>query len=144
MHFSNKNTKFEISKETHNFHTMDNEKDIVFSQSIKAGKRIYYLDVKRNKRGELFLAVTESKKILMGEGPEAPFSFEKHKIFLYQEDFTKFIGALSKAISYIHENQSPDYRCVNAATSATATEDNTETADITSLDEELKIDIDFE
>ena len=144
MHFSNKNTKFEISKETHNFHTMDNEKDIVFSQSIKAGKRIYYLDVKRNKRGELFLAVTESKKILMGEGPEAPFSFEKHKIFLYQEDFTKFIGALSKAISYIHENQSPDYRCVNAATSATATEENTETADITSLDEELKIDIDFE
>lgn len=123
---------------------MDNEKDIVFSQSIKAGKRIYYLDVKRNKRGELFLAVTESKKILMGEGPEAPFSFEKHKIFLYQEDFTKFIGALSKAISYIHENQSPDYRCVNAATSATAAEDNTETADITSLDEELKIDIDFE
>ena len=144
MHFSNKNTKFEISKETHNFHTMDNEKDIVFSQSIKAGKRIYYLDVKRNKRGELFLAVTESKKILMGEGPEAPFSFEKHKIFLYQEDFTKFIGALSKAISYIHENQSPDYRCVNAATSATAAEENTETADITSLDEELKIDIDFE
>ena len=123
---------------------MDNEKDIVFSQSIKAGKRIYYLDVKRNKRGELFLAVTESKKILMGEGPEAPFSFEKHKIFLYQEDFTKFIGALSKAISYIHENQSPDYRCVNAATSATAAEESTETADITSLDEELKIDIDFE
>ena len=55
---------------------MDNEKDIVFSQSIKAGKRIYYLDVKRNKRGELFLAITESKKIIMGEGPEAPHSLE--------------------------------------------------------------------
>ena len=76
---------------------MDNEKDIVYSQAIKAGKRIYYLDVKRNRKGELFLAITESKKIATGEGPDTPYTFEKHKIFLYQEDFTKFIGALSKA-----------------------------------------------
>lgn len=84
---------------------MDNEKDIVFSQAIKAGKRIYYLDVKRNKRDELFLSITESKKIMTGEGLDAPFTFEKHKIFLYQEDFSKFIGGLSKAIGYIHEHQ---------------------------------------
>ncbi len=124
--------------------TMENEKDIVYSQAIKAGKRIYYLDVKRNKRDELFLSITESKRVTSNESSEPTFTFEKHKIFLYQEDFTKFIDALSKAISYIHDNQLPDYRYVNAATSATATEDNTETADITSLDEELKIDIDFE
>ena len=92
------------------YKNMDNEKDIVYSQSIKAGKRIYYLDVKRNKRGELFLAITESKKIINGEGPDAPYTFEKHKIFLYQEDFTKFIGALSKSIGYIHENQTEGYR----------------------------------
>ena len=47
---------------------MENEKDIVYSQAVKAGKRIYYLDVKRNRRGELFLSITESKKIAMGEG----------------------------------------------------------------------------
>lgn len=124
--------------------TMENEKDIVYSQAIKAGKRIYYLDVKRNKRDELFLSITESKRVTSNESSEPTFTFEKHKIFLYQEDFTKFIDALSKAISYIHDNQSPDYRYVNAATSATAAEENTETADVTSLDEELKIDIDFE
>ena len=98
----------------------------------------------RNKRDELFLSITESKRITSNESSEPTFTFEKHKIFLYQEDFTKFIDALSKAISDIHDNQSLDYRYPNAATSATAAEENTETANVTSLDEELKIDIDFE
>lgn len=84
---------------------MEHEKDIVYSQAIKAGKRIYYLDVKRNKRDELFLSITESKKIISGEGTEPTFTFEKHKIFLYQEDFSKFIGGLSQAIGYIHNHQ---------------------------------------
>jgi len=84
---------------------MENEKDIVYSQAVKAGKRIYYLDVKRNKRDELFLSITESKKITTGTGEDATFTFEKHKIFLYQEDFTKFINGLSNAISFIHQNQ---------------------------------------
>ena len=89
---------------------IESDKEIVFSQAIKAGKRIYYLDVKRNRKGELFLAITESKKIATGEGPDTPYTFEKHKIFLYQEDFTKFIGALSKAIGYIQKNQITDIR----------------------------------
>ena len=63
------------------------DKEIVFSQSIKAGKRIYYLDVKKNRKDEMFLAITESKKIVTGEGDESQVSFEKHKIFLYKEDF---------------------------------------------------------
>ena len=46
------------------------DKEIVFSQSIKAGKRIYYLDVKKNRKDEMFLAITESKKIVTGEGDE--------------------------------------------------------------------------
>ena len=45
-----------------------NDKEIVFSKSIKAGKRIYYLDVKKNRKDEMFLAITESKKVVMGEG----------------------------------------------------------------------------
>ena len=65
--------------------TMENEKEIVYSQAVKAGKRIYYLDVKRNKRDELFLSITESKKIVSGDGLEASYSFEKHKIFLYKK-----------------------------------------------------------
>ena len=120
---------------------MENEKDIVYSQAVKAGKRIYYLDVKRNKRGELFLSITESKKVMSGEGPDAPFTFEKHKIFLYQEDFSKFIGGLSKAIGYIHENQ-PNEAGFVAPNENIIIEDDEER--IAPLDGELDIQIDFE
>ena len=46
----------------------DVDKEIVFSKAIKAGKRIYYLDVKKNRKGEMFLAITESKKVVSAEG----------------------------------------------------------------------------
>ena len=82
----------------------DFEKRIYYSQTVKAGKRIYYLDVKKSKRDELFLSITESKKVYTGEGEEGQYNFEKHKIFLYKEDFSKFIDALSNAIRYIYEN----------------------------------------
>ena len=122
--------------------TMENDKEIVYSQAVKAGKRIYYLDVKRNKRDELFLSITESKRLVSGEGPEASFSFEKHKIFLYQEDFSKFIGALSKAIGYIHENQTPgSYVPEEEEIAIDAIPSSEESSP---LDSELKIEIDFE
>lgn len=60
---------------------VDGDKEIVFSKAIKAGKRIYYLDVKKNRKDEMFLAITESKKIVSGEGDDSQVSFEKHKIF---------------------------------------------------------------
>ena len=78
-----------------------NDKEIVFSKSIKAGKRIYYLDVKKNRKDEMFLAITESKKVIMGEGDDSQVSFEKHKIFLYKEDFDKFMDGMNDVISYI-------------------------------------------
>ena len=59
---------------------VDGDKEIVFSKAIKAGKRIYYLDVKKNRKDEMFLAITESKKIVSGEGDDSQVSFEKHKI----------------------------------------------------------------
>ena len=121
---------------------MENEKDIVYSQAVKAGKRIYYLDVKRSKRGELFLSITESKKIITGEGADASYTFEKHKIFLYQEDFSKFIGGLSKAISYIHENQSNVYEHTDCNGEFIPRDVLPE--DTTPLDSELDIQIDFE
>ena len=58
------------------------DKEIVFSQSIKAGKRIYYLDVKKNRKDEMFLAITESKKIVTGEGDESQVSFENINSFV--------------------------------------------------------------
>ena len=80
------------------------EKDVVFSHAIKAGKRIYYMDVRKTrKKNEMYLSITESKKIVSGEGEDAQVSFEKHKIFLYREDFSNFIDGLTKTIKFIHE-----------------------------------------
>ena len=86
---------------------VDGDKEIVFSKAIKAGKRIYYLDVKKNRKDEMFLAITESKKIVSGEGDDSQVSFEKHKIFLYKEDFEKFTNGLQQAIQFIADEQGP-------------------------------------
>ena len=75
------------------------DKEILYSKAIKAGKRIYYLDVKKNLKDDLFLAVTESKKVQPKNGMQ--ISFEKHKIFLYKEDFEKFMEGMQDVISYI-------------------------------------------
>jgi len=80
----------------------EKNQDIIYSKAIKAGKRIYYLDVKKNRKDELFLAVTESKKKITGE--DAQVSFEKHKIFLYKEDFDKFKDGLDEVIEFITKN----------------------------------------
>ena len=79
------------------------EKDVIFSHAIKAGKRIYYMDVRKTRKDEMYLSITESKKITTGEGEDAKVSFEKHKIFLYREDFSNFIDGLTKTIKFIHE-----------------------------------------
>ena len=80
------------------------ERDILFSQAVKAGKRVYYIDVKCSKRDELFLSITESKRVSVEGNEDGSFNFEKHKIFLYQEDFVKFIDAFSNAVHFIHEH----------------------------------------
>ena len=77
------------------------DKEILYSKTIKAGKRIYYLDVKKNLKDDLFLAVTESKKVQPKNGTQV--SFEKHKIFLYKEDFDKFMDGMNDVISYIKQ-----------------------------------------
>ena len=114
------------------------EKDIVLSKTIKAGKRIYYLDVKEDRRGEMFLSITESKKIVSGEGENAKVSFEKHKIFLHKEDFEKFADGLHEMIQYIYDEQGPAV--------AKGHHENTDTfapVEDDSNDNEIKIDIDF-
>jgi hypothetical protein len=74
------------------------ESEIVYSRSVKAGKRIYYLDVKKDRTGDYYLCITESKKRVMGE--ETP-QFEKHKLFLYKEDFEHFSEGLEDVIAYV-------------------------------------------
>ena len=125
--------------------TVFNDKDILYSKAIKAGKRIYYTDVKKNRKEELFLAITESKKMITGEGENAKISFQKHKIFLYKEDFDKFTDGLHESLAYIEAKQgkyTPDLE--------EATENLSEIKEESSLvdeelgDSEIKIDIDFD
>ena len=75
------------------------EQEIVYSRAIKAGKRIYYLDVRKARNNDLYLSITESKR-RQTEGEEAP-SFEKHKLFLYKEDFAHFLEGLQDVIGYV-------------------------------------------
>lgn len=121
-----------------------NDKEIIFSKSIKAGKRIYYLDVKKNRKDEMFLAITESKKVISGEGDESQVSFEKHKIFLYREDFEKFMNGFTQAIAFINEQQGP-VESKPETNRETDTESHKEPVESNedSLNEEIKIDIDF-
>lgn len=85
--------------------TFEGDKEIVYSQAIKAGKRIYYIDVKKNRKEEMYISITESKKLVSGDSENATVSFEKHKIFLYREDFAKFANSLNEAISYVIAEQ---------------------------------------
>lgn len=121
------------------------DKEIVFSKSIKAGKRIYYLDVKKNRKDELFLAITESKKIVSGDGEDAQVSFEKHKIFLYKEDFEKFMDGLNETIAFIGSKQPYTRDRNNDRETEALTVALMGTAEAESaLTNEIKIDIDFE
>lgn len=115
---------------------LENDKEIIYSKAIKAGKRIYYLDVKKSRKDEMFLAITESKKIISEEGSEPQVSFEKHKIFLYKEDFEKFTNGLQQAIQYIKAN-TPEESPKGETASAIEKEDTPLNTN------EIKIDIDF-
>ncbi len=81
--------------------TKSAENDIVFSQTMHAGNRIYYVDVKKTRSDEMFLSITESKKVTADKNLNGEFSLEKHKIFLYKEDFAQFMEAMKKAVDFV-------------------------------------------
>ncbi len=76
----------------------ETEKDLIYSEGVKAGKRIYYFDVKQSRNGDKYIAITESKKINEGTIDNPRFVFEKHKLFLYKEDYEKFVDALNRTL----------------------------------------------
>ena len=126
-----------------------NDKEIVYSRAIKAGKRIYYLDVKKNRKDEMFLAITESKKVITGEGDDSQVSFEKHKIFLYKEDFSKFMLGLGQAIDFIVKNDECQFSASQEANvpeeeCEVKEKEEKETLKDNCIGSEIKIDIDFE
>lgn len=80
------------------------EREDLFSKAVKAGKRTYFFDVKSTRGNDYYLTITESKKRF---GTDGKFTYEKHKIFLYKEDFEKFMEGLNESIDVIKENAPP-------------------------------------
>lgn len=75
-----------------------------YSRKLKAGKRrTYFFDVRSTKQGDYFVSITESKKKNDGDG------YESHKVFLYKEDFNKFIEALNDTINHVKTEMLPDF-----------------------------------
>lgn len=77
------------------------DREEIYSKPVRAGKRTYFFDVKATKGDEYYLTITESKKRFRDDGT---FYYEKHKIFLYKEDFDKFADGLNDAVSFISAN----------------------------------------
>ncbi|HEX7412770.1 MAG TPA: DUF3276 family protein [Bacteroidia bacterium] len=74
----------------------------LYSKSVRAGKRTYFFDVRSTRAGDYYLTITESKKI--GVQDDGKPIFQKHKVFLYKEDFEKFTENFHDAIDYIKKN----------------------------------------
>ncbi len=72
----------------------------IHSMAVRAGKRTYFFDVKATRRNDYYLTITESKKRFNRDGK---FFYEKHKLFLYKEDFDKFADSLNEIIAFIRE-----------------------------------------
>lgn len=84
----------------------NNEKknESVYSKRIRAGKRrTYFFDVRSTRGNDYFLTITESRKRFDDNG------YDRHKIFLYKEDFNKFVKALNEAVDYVKTDLMPDF-----------------------------------
>jgi hypothetical protein len=76
----------------------------VYSNKVKAGRRrTYFFDVRKTKGSDYYLTITESKKKFEGDG------YERHKIFLYKEDFNRFVEGLENTINHVKNDLMPDY-----------------------------------
>ena len=83
----------------------ETEKAEIYSQRVRAGKRTYFFDVKSTRSNDYYLTITESKRRFKDDG----YVYEKHKIFLYKEDFEKFLEALKESVDHVKTELMPEY-----------------------------------
>jgi hypothetical protein len=83
-----------------------NGRDEIFSEKVKAGKRTYFIDVKSTRANDFYITITESKKRYNKD--DEGFTYEKHKIFLYKEDFNKFMEALNNTVNHVKTELLPE------------------------------------
>lgn len=103
----------------------------VYSKAIRAGRRTYFFDVKATRQNDYYLTITESKRRMTKDGR---YYFEKHKIFLYKEDFEKFVEGLSEMIDFI-KTSNPTIITADNLEESNITEDFA-TVDFEDLEEE--------
>jgi hypothetical protein len=96
----------------------------IFTKVVRAGRRTYFFDLKATRKDDYYLTITESKKRL---GKEGKVFYEKHKIFLYREDFEKFADGLKEAVTYIDDDREEPRRA-NAVKDAGAANEGGEMA----------------
>lgn len=82
----------------------DREQEKIYSKRVRAGKRTYFFDVKSTRANDYYITVTESRRLPQGDG----FVYEKQKLFLYKEDFHKFIEALQETVDHVKTELLPD------------------------------------
>ena len=82
----------------------DNGKAEIYSKRVRAGKRTYFFDVKATRSNDYYLTITESKRRYKEDG----YFYEKHKIFLYKEDFDKFVDALQGSVEHVKTELMPE------------------------------------
>ncbi len=85
--------------------TKDSRREEIYSKRVRAGKRTYFFDIKSTRSNDYYLTITESKKRYTDDG----HYYEKHKIFLYKEDFNKFVEALNEAVEHVKDELMPDF-----------------------------------
>jgi hypothetical protein len=94
----------------------DRDREEIFSRAVRAGKRTYFFDVKATVGDEYYITITESKRRFNND--QGKFFYEKHKLFLYKEDFDKFANGLSDVVEFIRTGQAPERLDVVADTIA--------------------------
>lgn len=86
------------------YNNEDRRMESVYSQKVRAGKkRTYFFDIRTTRNSDYYLTITESKRRFNGDG------FERHKIFVYKEDFNKFISALTDTVNHVKTELMPDF-----------------------------------
>lgn len=91
--------------------------DELYSVPVKAGKRIYYFDVKATRGGDYYLTITESRKRQMRDGS---FTIDKHKIHLYKEDFQKFGEGFAEVVDYVKRERPEFFNADGSAIGSTS------------------------
>lgn len=82
----------------------ERDREKIYSKRVRAGKRTYFFDVKSTRTNDYYLTITESRRHPQGDG----FAYEKHKMFLYKEDFDKFVEALQETVDYMKTELMPE------------------------------------